>query len=60
MADCPSRAGSPYIVLRCRLCGRGAHDSVDLDGVVCGACLRRMNADPQAKRRLLFELASFD
>jgi hypothetical protein len=49
-----------YMAPRCRICGRGSSETVDLDGAVCTACLRRINSDPQAKRRLIFGTQPFD
>jgi hypothetical protein len=60
MATFRSHGPALYVAPRCRLCGRGASDSVDLDGVVCGACLRRLNSDPLAKRRLILGFESLD
>jgi hypothetical protein len=43
-----------YNAPRCRVCSRGAADAVPIEGgAVCGECLRRINADPQAKRRVI-------
>ena len=49
-----------YSAPRCRICGRGANDAVDIDGAVCGGCLRNMNADPLAKRRVILGFGQFD
>ena len=49
-----------YVAPRCRICQRGTTDSVDLGGAVCGSCLRQMNADPQAKRRLILGVDQYD
>jgi hypothetical protein len=40
------------------VCGRGASDAIELDGAVCGACLRTMNADPQAKRNVMLSFVA--
>jgi hypothetical protein len=48
--------GVPY----CRVCGRGTSETVDLNGAICTVCLRRINADPQAKRRVMFGWDQFD
>jgi len=55
-----SHSSGSYVAPRCRLCGRASSDAVDLDGAVCGMCLRRMNSDPHAKRRLILGLDSLD
>ncbi len=55
-----THSSGAYVAPRCRLCGRPSSDVVDLDGAVCGMCLRRMNSDPQAKRRLILGLDSPD
>ena len=44
---------SIYSAPRCSVCGRGAHCPVDLGGAVCDVCLRRLNADPEHKRRIV-------
>lgn len=49
-----------YRAPRCRVCGRGASDAVDIGGMVCDACLRRLNADPQAKRRVILGADIFE
>jgi hypothetical protein len=43
-----------YHAPRCSVCSRAAADTVAMEGgAVCGDCLRRINADPQAKRRVI-------
>ena len=55
-----SRNAVLYVAPRCRVCGRGASEAVDIGGTVCDACLRRMNADPQAKRGVILGADIFD
>ena len=44
----------------CHLCAAAPIDAVDLEGaVVCLACLRRLDANPQLKRRILFRSFAF-
>ncbi len=44
----------------CHLCGAAPLDAVDLDGaVICSACLRRLDANPQLKRRIFFRFDAF-
>jgi len=45
-----------YSAPTCRVCGRGAARPVDLDGAVCETCLRRFNADPESKRRIVLAM----
>jgi hypothetical protein len=55
MAGYTSHGSMLYMAPRCRVCGRGSSETVDIGGAVCNACLRRMNSDLPAKRRLLLE-----
>lgn len=45
-----------YSAPMCRVCGRGAYRSVDLEGAVCESCLRRLDADLERKRRIVLAL----
>jgi hypothetical protein len=50
-----------YNAPRCNICSRGSADAVAIDnGSVCGDCLRRINADPLAKRRVLLAFDQLD
>jgi hypothetical protein len=60
MSGCTSRTQGVYAAARCRVCGTPAARGVELGGVVCAACLRRMNADPVAKRNLILRTEHFD
>jgi len=60
MGEFRSHGSTLYLAPRCRICGRGAADAVDLDGAVCASCLRRMNADPQTKRRVILGFDALD
>ena len=60
MAGTLTHGSALYRAPRCRVCGRGTSDVVDIGGSVCDACLRRMNADLQAKRRVMLGADIFD
>jgi hypothetical protein len=60
MAGTFTHGSALYRAPRCRVCGRGASDVVDLGGAVCDSCLRRMNADPQVKRRVMLGVDIFE
>jgi hypothetical protein len=60
MSGCTSRTQTLYSAARCRVCGTPAAHGVELGGVVCAGCLRRMNADPVAKRSLILQAEHLD